>query len=67
MRLRLLSCLSFSFTDFLFKELVSAVLTDGEKDINTDSTSLSSALLIFFYFFEAFLSALSGGRCLVAA
>ena len=55
-RLRLLSCLSFSFTDFLFKELVSAVLTDGEKDINTDLTSLSSALLIFFIFLRLFYS-----------
>ena len=53
-RLRLLSCLSFSFTDFLFKELVSAVLTDGEKDINTNLTSLSSALLIFFIFLRLF-------------
>ena len=52
--LRLLSCLSFSFTDFLFKELVSAVLTDGEKDINTSLTTLSSASVNFFYFFEAF-------------
>ena len=50
-RLRLLSCLSFSFTDFLFKELVSAVLTDGEKDINTSLTSLSSAFVNFFLFF----------------
>ena len=44
----------FSFTDFLFKELTSTVLTDGEKDINTDLTSLSSASVNFFYFFEAF-------------
>ena len=52
--LRLLSCLSFSFTDFLFKELTSTVLTDGEKDINTDLTSLSSTSVNFFIFFEAF-------------
>ncbi|WP_443741455.1 hypothetical protein, partial [Treponema berlinense] len=53
-RFCLLSCLSFSFTDFLFKELISTVSTDGEKDINTNLANLSSTLLIFFIFFETF-------------
>ena len=53
---------------FLFKEPAPAVLDGGENDINTSPTALSSASVNFFYFFsEAFLPALAGGRRLSAA
>ena len=49
--LRLLSCLSFSFTDFLFKELI-VLLSRNEKYTNTQTKIRQHQIFYFFKFYH---------------